>query len=138
MPPMKSPVKSVRVQRHSVEPVVRLPSSRFTHENSADSNRVFLWTVRDEPPFMHPVAGWRIVGYGDPPWPKGDTKLAVMFEKTTPAEKYSIVSGADEPEGTRIWQHGREEWVPGQPGYEGRMRKANDLDEPRPAGPASK
>lgn len=37
MPPMKSPVKSKRVQRHSVEPVVRFRSPRKRWEYVCDN-----------------------------------------------------------------------------------------------------
>lgn len=105
--------------------VPKLPDSAFRPNHCAESNRVFLWEARDEPPFMHAVPGWKIVGYGKAPWPKNDLPLAVMFERTIPpTNEYGNTHGDEMTEGTRIWQHGRAEWVPGQPGYEGRMHKA--------------
>lgn len=105
----------------------QIPSNRFTNENSADSNRVFLWEASSEPPFMRAVNGWRIVGYGPPPWPKGDTDVAVMFEKTTPAEGYGSLKGEEMDEGTRIWQHARGRWIPGHPDHEKWMIRARKL-----------
>lgn len=104
----------------------QLPSSRFTYENASEYSRVFLWENKPKPPFMAPVDGWRIVGYGKAPWPGSTEGFAVMFEKDTPAEKQTIFGKHEKTfdEGTRIWQHGRAEWVPGLPGYEMRMSKA--------------
>lgn len=113
--------------------LVRLPDSRFTYENASEYNRVFLWENIETPPFMRPVAGWKIVGFGKAPWPGSTDGYAVMLEKVTPAEKQGIFGKHEKTfeEGTRIWQHGREEWVPGQPGYERRMRKSNIASETR-------
>lgn len=99
---------------------VRLPDSRFTYRNGAETNRVFLWKNVETPPFMQPVAGWKIVGYGKAPWPGSTEGFAVMFEKVSPAEKQGVFGVREKTfeEGTRIWQHGREQWVPGQPEYE--------------------
>ncbi len=95
--------------------LIRLPSNRFTSGNSADNNRVFLWEASDKPPFMRAVSGWKIIGYGTPPWPKSDLAEAVMFEKVTPAEGYGSSKGEEMPEGSRIWQHARGRWIPGHP-----------------------
>lgn len=100
----------------------------FTRENSADNNRVFLWEPSDEPPFMRVVSGWKIAGYGACPWPKGDTDVAVMFEKVTPAEGYGSIKGEEMPEGTRIWQHARGRWIPGHPEHSQWMLRANRTD----------
>lgn len=101
----------------------KLPNNRFTSENSADTNYVFLWKVVGHAPFMVPEDGWAIVGYGKAPWPGSTEGFGVMFEKITPAVKYG--RGHEEvEEGTRIWQHGRPEWVPGRPEYEARMEKS--------------
>lgn len=103
----------------------KLAASHFRMENSADNNRVFLWENCDEPPFMRPVSGWKIVGYGDTPWPKADYKLVVMFEKTTPANpNLCSIKGEEMAEGTRIWQHAREGWVPGMPSPESLTARA--------------
>ena len=120
---MKTTKQRRRVKPHSVGPVVRLPSSSFTHENAAELCRVFLWKNIDEPPFMRPVDGWRIVGYGKAPWPGTTNGFAIMLEKMTPpaGEGFYGIDGEEYPLGVRIWQHGREEWVPGLPGYEGRF-----------------
>ncbi len=99
--------------------VPKLPDSAFKANSCAESNRVFLWEAKDEPPFMHAVAGWKIVGYGNAPWPKKDWPLAVMFERVTPpTSEYGNSHGDEMAEGMRIWQHGREDWIPGQPGFE--------------------
>lgn len=102
-----------------------ISSTRLTSENSADSNRVFLWEASDNPPFMKAVDGWKIVGYGTPPWPKPDTDVAVVFEKITPAHGYGSVKGEEIEEGTRIWQHARGRWIPGHPDYEKFMLRAS-------------
>lgn len=63
---------------------------------------------------------------------KKDWPLAVMFERTEPpSNPYGNTHGDEMEEGTRIWQHGRGEWVPGHPDNERRMSKANASDEPR-------
>lgn len=96
----------------------------FRPNHCAEANHVFLWTHSDRPPFMVAKPGWKIVGYGKAPWPKKDWPLAVMFERTEPAtSQFGNVDGDEMAEGTRIWQHGREEWVPGTPGYEARMSR---------------
>ena len=98
---------------------VRLPNSYFNKENHAEQNGVYLWGARNAPPFMGAVSGWKIMGYGKAPWPKKDLPIAVMFERTMPPTyTYGGNSYGDEmAEGTRIWQHGGEEWVPGTAAY---------------------
>lgn len=121
-----APCAALVVGDCSPSSVPKLPDAAFIPNHSAESNHVFLWTHCEQPPFMRAVPGWKIVGYGNAPWPKKDWPLAVMFERTEPpTNPYGNTHGDEMKEGTRIWQHGREEWVPGQPGYEGRMRKAN-------------
>ena len=106
---------------------MKLKSSLFTYRNGAETNRVFLWENISTPPFMRPVKGWVIVGYGKAPWPGSTEGFAVMFERVDPPEEDtgSMFQKMETlmPEGTRIWQHGREEWTPGRPGYEKRMKK---------------
>lgn len=103
----------------------RLRDSAFKPNHCAESNHVFLWTHCAEPPFMKAVPGWKIVGYGNAPWPKKDWPIAVMFERIEPpSDIYGNTHGDEMEEGTRIWQHGREQWVPGTASYEGRMGKA--------------
>ena len=108
--------------------VKKLPDSKFTWENGAERCRVFLWQNVDKPPFMVPVEGWEIVGYGRAPWPGSTDGFAVMFEKVAPAEEDTGSMFQKQHTlcllGDRIWQHGREEWVPGLPGYERRMARA--------------
>lgn len=105
--------------------VPKLPASAFKANHCAESNRVFLWQAISEPPFMGPVPGWKIVGYGKAPWPKKEWPLAVMFERVSPPTSQCGNSNGDEcEEGIRIWQHGRGMWVPGHPEYEGRMDPA--------------
>lgn len=103
--------------------VPKLPDVRFTHENASEYSRVFLWENISEPPFMRAVEGWGIVGYGKAPWPGSTEGFAVMFEKVTPAEKQGVFGKHEKTfgAGVRIWQHGREEWVPGLPGHEARL-----------------
>ncbi len=99
--------------------IVKFPDSAFSYENGAEENRVFLWKNVDHPPFLVPVKGWKIIGYGKAPWPGSADGHAVMFEKTEPASSDRFCSCEDaESEGTRIWQHGLPIYVPGQPGYE--------------------
>jgi hypothetical protein len=85
--------------------LVQLASCKFTYENGADRNRVFLWENISVPPFIRPVAGWKIVGYGQAPWPGISEGFAVMMEKITPEEDHGGMKGEDFAEGTRIWQH---------------------------------
>lgn len=116
--------------------VPNLPDAAFIPNHCAESNHVFLWRHCEQPPFMRAVPGWKIVGYGKAPWPKKDWPLAVMFERTEPpTSEYGNAYGDEMAEGTRIWQHGRGEWVPGHPDNERRMGKANDTL-CRPAGDA--
>lgn len=73
---------------------------------------------------MCPVDGWKIVGYGDSPWYKKDYPFVVMFEKTTPRiDNGGDSKGSEMTEGTRIWQHGKLEWVPGTAEYKRRCRE---------------
>ncbi len=104
--------------------VPRLPEAQFLANHCAESNRVFLWTHSEKPPFMVAAPGWKIVGYGTAPWYKKDYPLVVMFERVEPpTDTYGNIYGDEMPEGTRIWQHGREEWIPGTPKYERRTRE---------------
>lgn len=85
-----------------------IPSSKFVVGDSADSNRVFLWENHNSPPFIRPVKGWKVIGYGKAPWPGGTDGFAAMLEKVTPAEeKENMFAPAHVrfDEGTRIWQH---------------------------------
>jgi hypothetical protein len=95
----------------SLHPLVRIPSVQFTRENSADNNRVFLWENCDDPPFVRAVHGWKIIGYGEAPWAKGDNHFAVMFEKQIPKGGYPTIKGEEMDEGDRIWQHFDERWL---------------------------
>lgn len=116
----KSPTPSKRASK-----ATKLRDSAFKPNHCAESNRVFLWEACDIPPFMRAVPGWKIVGYGKAPWPKPDYPLAVMFERTEPpTNEYGNTHGDECEEGTRIWQHGREEWIPGHPKYEARMERS--------------
>lgn len=113
----RKPALRPRLSNGLVRGLVRLPANRFTSENSADCNRVFLWAPAAEPPFMKPMGGWKLVGYGVPPWPKPDANVAVMFEKVTAAEPSDCLGGSELPEGSRIWQHAQGRWIPGHPEY---------------------
>lgn len=110
----------------SDQTVQRLPDSAFRPNHGAESAHVFLWQVSQSVPFMIPVPGWKIVGYGKAPYEGSTNGFAAMFEKMIPADKeaYSGLEGQEYDEGTRIWQHAREAWVPGTDEYEGRMTKA--------------
>jgi hypothetical protein len=88
----------------------RIPSSRFTKENSADTNRVFLWEASENPPFVKAIDGWKMVGYGKAPWPKSGSHFAVMFEKQIPKGGYPSIRGEEMEEGDRIWHHMEEKW----------------------------
>ena len=89
--------------------IKKLADSRFTNAKGAELNRVFLWENHDTKPFIRPVSGWEIIGYGKAPWPGCSEGFAVMFEKTTPAEKDNgsmfQKSHLLFDEGTQIWQH---------------------------------
>lgn len=87
------------------QPIKKLPDVRFRSGNSADSNRVFLWKNHDESPFLRPVSGWKVVGWGKAPWPGSSNGFAVMLERVMP---YDTWDNNSMPEGTRIWQHLRE------------------------------
>lgn len=96
----------------------KLKDSAFKPNHCAESNRVFLWEACEEPPHMRAVSGWKIVGYGRAPWSKPDYPMAVMFERTEPPSNvYGNTHGDEMEEGTRIWQHGKEEWIPGTETY---------------------
>lgn len=86
----------------------KIPNNRFSVSNSAESNRVFLWKNYDNSPFLRPVSGWKIVGFGKAPWPGSSESFAAMLEKITPAEQKNNMFAPDHvrfDEGTRIWQH---------------------------------
>lgn len=89
----------------------KISASKFTNRNCAQSNRVFLFENIDEPPYVRPVKGWKIVGYGDAPWPGNTDGFAVMLEKETPAKESHGTDGEEFPEGEQIWQHYRREWL---------------------------
>lgn len=102
----------------------KLPDRAFKPNHCAQSNHVFLWQSKKTPPFTGPVEGWKIVGYGKAPWFKPDYPFAVMFERTAPpSNKYGDSKGNEMTEGTRIWQHGKLEWVPGTAEYKRRCRE---------------
>jgi hypothetical protein len=109
----KSPKREPKRSSDSLKRLVRLPSHKFTFRNSADCNRVFLF--RSTESGVKPIQGWKIVGYGQAPWPGTTEGFAAMFEKVAPAkERRSIFGGnGDEGcvEGTRIWQHYRKRWL---------------------------
>lgn len=91
--------------------ISKLPSRCFTNANCAQSNQVFLWENCSAAPYIRPVMGWEIVGYGTAPWPGDSQGFAVMLEKTTPAqERANIFAKSDIrfDEGARIWQHLKE------------------------------
>lgn len=46
---------------------------------------MFLWENHDTAPFIRPVSGWEIIGYGKAPWPGNSKGFAAMLEKVTPA-----------------------------------------------------
>src|ERR1044072_3680165 len=90
----------------------KISSARFATHNSADVNRLFLYEAKSGPPFVGPVAGWKIVGYGRAPWKKGDSDFAVMFEKVCPADPDRCSTRGEEcAEGTQIWMHYQKDWV---------------------------
>lgn len=94
------------------EKLPKLNSARFTDRNGADSNRVFLITHCAEPPFLKAVDGWKIIGYGRAPWPKGDSGFALMLEKQTPADHtYPGSKGEDFEMGDTIWHHWSESFL---------------------------
>lgn len=95
--------------------IPKLPDRVFTTENAVCNNGVFLFTNTQEPPFMGPAKGWKIVGWGKAPWARQDSTYAVMFERTEPEDLADFNSA---PEGTMLWQHCYPRWVPGTPEYE--------------------
>ena len=91
-----------------VKPTPRLSRAKFTNANSAESNRVFLFENHTTSPFIRPVKGWNIVGYGAAPWPGSSNGFAVMLEKNEPAQEKGNIFAPEHirfDEGTRIWQH---------------------------------
>jgi hypothetical protein len=102
------PNPELRTGARSLHAVVKLPASAFTNEKCAENNRVFLWENHDTEPHLRPVKGWKIIGYGQAPWPGSSNGFAVMLEKTTPAEEKDNIFAKEHirfDEGTRIWQH---------------------------------
>lgn len=85
--------------------ILKISSAKFTYENGAERNRVFLIENIREAPFIRAVTGWKIIGYGAAPWPGTTEGMAAMFEKQTPAQENGGMAGEDFPEGTQIWQH---------------------------------
>lgn len=79
----------------------KIPDIQFTYENAAERNNVFLLKNHKEPPFIRPVNGWKIAGFGKALWPGSTKEEAVMLEKIIGPD------GDHDPfeEGTRIWQH---------------------------------
>jgi len=80
----------------------RFAATKLTNRNSAGSNHIFLLRNVDKSPYLAPVAGWKIVGYGKAPWPGISDGFAVVFERTSPEDSSDNNSM---PEGTLIWQH---------------------------------
>ena len=100
--------KTEDAHKRRLQRVVKLPDSKFTNENCSETNRVFLWKNHDSQPYIRPVEGWEIVGYGKAPWPGNSHGFAVMLEKKTPAEEKSNIFAPEHirfDEGTRIWAH---------------------------------
>lgn len=86
----------------------RFPAHCFSLGRSADANRVFLLKNHDEQPYLRPVEGWQIIGFGKAPWPGLTDGFAALFEKVTPAEEQDNIFAPEYKrfdEGTRIWQH---------------------------------
>lgn len=83
----------------------KIPDNRFINANSANSNQVFLLKNHGTQPYIRPMDGWKIIGYGKAPWPGSSDGFAVMFERIKPDDKQDQNSM---PEGTWIWQHMRE------------------------------
>lgn len=104
----KMTVDPAGAKAHSLHRIVKLPDSKFTNANCSETNRVFLWKNYDSPPYIRPVEGWEIIGYGKAPWPGNSNGFAVMLEKKTPAEEKNNIFAPDHirfDEGTRIWAH---------------------------------
>lgn len=101
---------------------IQLANDEFHYSNSAKYNSVFLWRNTTTPPFMAPVNGWEIVGYGTAPWPSAAGTFAVMFERVLPSMNFGGNFNGDEFDiGERIWQHGNEAWIPGSPAHAHKM-----------------
>lgn len=87
----------------------QLSSAKFTWENGAERNGVFLWENHNEAPFLRTVEGWKLIGWTKrAPWPGISDGFAAMLEKITPAipeqdayRKWHLTFA----EGTQIWQH---------------------------------
>lgn len=82
-----------------------ISSSKLTIENSADTNRVFVWEYSSEPPFFKASDGWEIIGFGKAPWPKGDNQFAILLEKVKENGKYPSIKGEEMEIGSLIWHH---------------------------------
>lgn len=111
--PTSAHAKRPSKQKGSITALVpKLGSHKFTFRNAADSNRVFLYEVAGGGG-MKPIKGWKIVGYGQAPWPGSTEGFAVMFEKETPAEERRAFMANEKifEEGARIWQHYRKHWI---------------------------
>lgn len=77
------------------------PSHKLWNGNGAECNRVFLWENYDTSPYLRPVTGWEIIGFGKAPWPGSSNGFAAVFERIMPEDSDSNSM----PEGTIIWQH---------------------------------
>ena len=96
--------------------IVLIPDDFFTVENSVQGNGCYLVENCDIPPYVRPVRGWKIVGRGKAPWPGCSEGHAVVLENTTSASDCVTHRGEEFPEGTRLWQHFCERWLPNENG----------------------
>ena len=124
---MKSTQKKRPAVARKVEPIVQFPDGFFSAENGVQSNGCYLVENCDAAPYVRPVSGWKIVGYGKAPWPGSTDGFAVVLEKVTPESDHVTHRGEEYPEGTRMWQHYCERWIEKlNPAVEGRREPTTD------------
>ena len=104
-----------RIAESNKQNLKAFPDSFFSAQNGVQSNGCYLVENCEEPPYIRPTRGWKIIGYGKAPWPGMTEGFAVVLEKTTPQDDEHITHrGEDFPIGTRLWQHYRERWIKGE------------------------
>lgn len=100
-----------QARRRRLDQLVQFPDDFFSAENGVQSNGCYLTENCETAPYVRPVSGWKIVGYGKAPWPGCTDGFAVVLEKVTPESDHVTHRGEEYPEGTRFWQHYRERWL---------------------------
>lgn len=88
------------------KPVIELypnkfPSHKLTKENTLNGLMPTDQGIIERNTFFNKIghvvkSGWKLLGYANAPYPRGEHGYAIVFEKTTPKTDNSMLGGLDE------------------------------------------